>query len=310
MSVRAWFVFALALVVTGGCATSPPFRPLGPSAQLPPKVELEDIPFFPQTAYQCGPASLASALAWSGVPIRPEELTPQVYSPFRRGSLAADMIGATRRRARLAYPISSPPGLLAELAAGNPVIVLQEVGPVGNPSWHFALAIGYDLKASTIIVHSGIETRQSLSFRDFESTWSRSGYWGLVVLPPSKLPATVEEQLFLEAAVGLERARQWEAAAQAYGAARDRWPTSLGALIGLGNSRYAMGDFAGAEEIFRAAVETHPLASAPFNNLAHVLAEMGRHAEARAAAEKAVTLGGPLADISRATLLEIQAEEE
>lgn len=113
----------------------------------------------------------------------------------------------------------------------------------------------------------------------------------------------------MEAVVGLERARQWEAAVEAYGTAHERWPASLGALLGLGNSRYALGDLAGDEWAFRSAARAHPAAPVAFNNLAHVLAEMGRREEALAAARQAV-LGGPLADIYRATLADIQGEQQ
>lgn len=310
MSLRAWSAFALPLALLVGCATTQPIRAPELSEHFPPKVELENVPFFPQAKYQCGPASLAAALAWSGVSVRPEDLVSLVYSPSRQGSLPTEMSSATRRYGRIAYPISTPPDLLVELAAGNPVVVLQNVGVDWYPQWHFAVAIGYDLLEEKVILHSGIEARHILSWSRFAYTWKGSGNWGLVVLPPSRLPATATERAFLESVVGLERSRQWEAAAQAYDAARERWPASLGALIGLGNSRYAMGDLLGAERAFRAATRAHPLATSAFNNLAHVLAEMGRQEEALAAARQAVALGGPLADVSRTTLLEIQAGEK
>ena len=44
------------------------------SLVLPVRLELEGVPFVPQTAYQCGPASLAMVLAWVGHPVRPDEL--------------------------------------------------------------------------------------------------------------------------------------------------------------------------------------------------------------------------------------------
>ena len=50
--------------------------------------------------------------------------------------------------------------------------------------------------------------------------------------------------------------------------------------MGLGNSRYAIGDLTGAERAFRQAIETNPQNGAAFNNLAHVLAEQGYYAEA------------------------------
>ena len=59
--------FVLALAFLAGCATPQTDRLMKSPAQLPPKVELTNVPFFPQEAYQCGPAALAMALAWSGV---------------------------------------------------------------------------------------------------------------------------------------------------------------------------------------------------------------------------------------------------
>src|SRR3546814_2318796 len=34
---------------------------------LPRQVELSEVPFFPQEDYYCGPAALATVLAWGGV---------------------------------------------------------------------------------------------------------------------------------------------------------------------------------------------------------------------------------------------------
>lgn len=300
--------FLLLSVLLAGCATTHASRAPQTSRDLPPRVELGDVPFFAQEAYQCGPASLAMALAWSGVPVRPEDLVAWVYSPARQGSLPTDMISAARRHGRVAYPISTMQDVLAELAAGNPIIVLQDLG-LWRPRWHFAVAIGYDLAREEVVLHSGTESRQVLSFSHFERTWTRNGRWGLLVLPAGRLPATAKEQSFLEAVIGVERARQWEAAIQGYRAAHERWPGSLGALIGLGNSRHASGDLAGAEQAFLVATQVHPDAPVAFNNLAHVLAELGRRDEALAAARQAVALGGPLAHIYRATLADILSRQ-
>ena len=66
----------------------------------------------------------------------------------------------------------------------------------------------------------------------------------------------------------------------------------LGGLIGLGNSRYALGDRAGAEHAFRLALRAHPDSAAAFTNLAHVLAEMGRRENALAPARRATEVAG------------------
>lgn len=297
---------ALALLALGACAAPPPDRDFVFPGGLPPRVELTEVPFFPQDAYQCGPAALAMALSASGVSLRPAALVSQVYSPEREGSLATDVLGAARRRGRIAYPVATIEDLFAELAAGHPVLVMQDLGFPWYPRWHFAVAIGYDLSGGEIILRSGLISRKVMTLADFDRTWRRSDYWGIVVLGPSILPATVREPRFLEAAVALERAQKWKGAARAYEAARGRWPDSLGALIGLGSAYYALGDLERAEAAFRDAVHARPDAAPAFNNLAHVLGVLGRHEEAKAAAKKALAIGGPHLDAYRATLAAIE----
>ncbi len=296
------------LALPAGCAATYKDSRSKVPADLPARVELAEVPFFPQEAYQCGPAALAMALAWNGDPVRPEDLVPHVYSPARRGSLPTDMITAARRRARLAYPVSGLDGLLREVAAGNPVIVLQDEGVSGRSQWHYAVVFGYDREAGSILLRSGSESRRVLSLSRFEHTWKPGGSWALVVLPPTRLPATAEEAPVLEAAVGLERARHWQAAAQAYGAALARWPTSLGALMGLGNSRYALSDLIGAERAFREAVTAHPGSAPALNNLAQVLGELGRRDEAVMRSLRAVSLRPSEAGPYRTTLAELLAD--
>jgi ABC-type bacteriocin/lantibiotic exporter with double-glycine peptidase domain len=142
------------------------------SGNVPPYHELSAVPFFPQEAYQCGPASLAMALAWSGLEIDPVELAPQVYTPSLKGSLQPAMITAARRHGRVAYPVSGANALLKEIAAGHPVIVLQNLGLSWVPAWHYAVVIGYDLDKAMIVLHSGITNRKATALNTFENTWA------------------------------------------------------------------------------------------------------------------------------------------
>ncbi|MCK4486290.1 MAG: tetratricopeptide repeat protein, partial [Desulfobacterales bacterium] len=104
-----------------------------------------------------------------------------------------------------------------------------------------------------------------------------------------------------------EKAGQWQVAVQGYKTALARWPDSLGAHIGLGNSYYALGDKNSAEAAFRQATRRFPTNGSAFNNLAQVLWELGKHQEALEAARQAVKLGGPLVNTYRETLQQIQA---
>ena len=97
------------------------------------------------------------------------------------------------------------------------------------------------------------------------------------------------------------------AAVEGYRTALSRWPDSLGARIGLGNSYYSLGDKVSAERTFRAATHRFPNDGSVFNNLAQVLWEQGKEEDALEAAQKAVELGGPLVEMYLKTLEEIQA---
>ena len=297
----------LAAVALAACASPAGLDRGGLPPALPERAEVAAVPFLPQDELQCGPAALATALVWSGAAVTPEELAPAVFTPGRAGSLQQDMLSAARRHGRLAVPVADLAALLAELAAGHPVLVLQNLGLAWAPQWHYAVAVGYDRAAGELVLRSGREARRRVSFATFERTWARADHWALTILPPDRLPATAGAAALLEAAAGLERNGPQGAAASAWQAVLERWPDSLGALIGLANARYAAGELAAAAATLRRATAAHPDSAAAWNNLAHVLAESGERAAALAAADRAIGLGGPLAAIARTTRAEILA---
>ncbi|HVS25715.1 MAG TPA: PA2778 family cysteine peptidase [Burkholderiales bacterium] len=276
---------------------------------LPRQVELTAVPFFPQRDYQCGPAALAMALNAAGAKATPEQLKPEVYLPWRKGSLQVEMLAGARRQGFVAYPLSSGfPDLLADVAGGAPVIVLQNLGLSWYPVWHYAVVVGYDLDRQEIVLRSGEELRQILSLNTFLRTWQRSGFWAMLALPPDKLPASVSEQAYLSAVLALEKSGQLNAARSAYQTPAARWPDNPVALIGLGNIHHALGNLTEAEAAFRSAVLKHPESAAAFNNLAQTLADQGRREEALLAARRAVELGGTHLAASLATLRSIETQ--
>jgi tetratricopeptide (TPR) repeat protein len=276
-------------------------------SDLPVRAELADVPFYPQEDDYCGPASLAMVLAWGGVAADQDEIAAEIYTPGRDGTLANDMLGGARRNGRLAVKIAGLDHVLAEIAAGHPVIVFQNLALEWYAQWHYAVAVGYDLEAGDIVLHSGLNARHVTPLTTFEQTWRRADYWALVVLPPDQLPATATEAQVVEAAVALERVGRNDEAAIAYGAIVERWPSSAGAWLGLGNLAYGRGDLAGATQAFGRATVADPDFGAAWNNLAVVLAEQGRPKAAIHAAETAIATGNGDLDEFRRTLEEVSA---
>jgi len=78
-------------------------------------------------------------LGAAGKPIEPEALRPQVHLPDRRASLQVEMLAAARRNGLVAVELK--PGLsdlLAEIAAGDPAVVLRNLVLDRYPVWHYA----------------------------------------------------------------------------------------------------------------------------------------------------------------------------
>lgn len=304
-------VFFLGLALSGCASIFPQTNALnmGHQSNFPVQAELDNVPFFAQTKYQCGPASLAMVLNAAGVGVAPGSLVTQVYIPERKGSLQVEMLAATRRHGLIAYELAQRlTDVIHEIAAGTPVVVLENYGNFLYPVWHYAVAVGYDLGEGRIMRRSGAHARQSMPFEVFEYLWEAEGHWAMVALPPDRLPATATEARYANAVSDLEKSGQVQNARIAYSTLLRRWPNSLAGQMGLGNTAYAMKDLESARSAFTKATQDHPDAVAALNNLAQVLAELGEIDAALTAAGRAVSLGGPLLETTRTTLQEIRKE--
>ncbi len=275
-----------------GCVGTQTEQIISSRGALPASAEIERVPFHPQEQYYCGPASLAMALGWSGISLTPDEVATQVYTPGRQGTFAPDIVAAARRNGRLAVEVRDLDDLLAELAAGHPAIVFQNLRLSVFPQWHFAVAIGYDLNQRQLILRSGTTRRLVMPLDAFENTWRRADYWALVVLPPDAAPATPNPAPWLDAAAGLERTNRPQEAQLAYESFLARWPGNRAAQMGRANALFALNRFEGAEHAYRDVVTGDPMMAEAWNNLAYALHRQGKRDAAVRAAERAVTIGG------------------
>lgn len=290
----AGVLLSVALLIAG-CATAPSRAVFEQqwSAQWPERVLLEQVPFFPQDDTLCGPASLAMVAQAAGSRVMPETLTAQVYLPGRQGSLQVEMLAAARRQGLVPYLLRpSLAELVREVAAGEPVLVLQNLSLPFAPQWHYAVVVGYDRATQTVLLHSGTTPRLPMPLATFEHTWARSGRWAVRVAAPNRLPATAEADRWAAAVAPLERVDP-AAARVAWQSALARWPDHRISLLGLGNAAYAQGQRADAAAAYQAAAQTHPDFADAWNNLAQVRLELGDLPGAASAIVRAVALGGP-----------------
>jgi tetratricopeptide (TPR) repeat protein len=238
--------------------------------------EIADVPFFPQEAFQCGPAALAAVMNFHGVAKTPEQLKNRIFLPDRQGSLQLEIIAASRAQGLLVYPITPTlDALLQEIASGHPVLVLQNLGLDSLPRWHYAVAIGFDLSQQQIVLHSGVSPRLSRPLALFEMTWAKGGHWGVVILPTDRLPATAEKERYLQTASQLEEVGKLKAANKAYRLAVTKWPDSVLTWAALGNSEYLLGSYQDAANAYRRALAVAPQHHATWNNLAYALQGAG-----------------------------------
>ena len=308
MPALRWGPLALAaLLLLTGCAGRQLQLSAG-SERLPAQVELGETPFFPQDDYQCGPAALATMLVQRGVQTSPEALLPSVYLPSRKGSLKIELVASARQHGQLVYPLQpNLDALLAQLAAGHPVLVMQNLGLDWYPQWHFAVAVGYDRERRQLVLRSARTRRWVTDFTAFDKTWARAGRWAVLTLPPDRLPAEPRLQDWMQAASDLEQTGQRQAAATAYRTAQRHWPDEPLPAFALANLLHAAGDRAGAEQQLRASLSRRGDFAAGWFNLSEVLNERGcvsQASAARACARRLAPddprLGAPLAEAGKA----------
>ena len=263
----------LALSWLAACAA--PFDPdQRLSIEVPTRAKVAGVPLIQQEDFFCGPTSIAMVMQWAGAEVTQQEVAALAFSPVAGGTYLADMIGSSRRLGQLAVEISDFDQLLAEVTAGHPVIVFQNLGLGVFTVWHYGVVTGYDFAKDEIYLNSGQLNQMVMAFAVFERTWRRGDFWGLVVLPPNQLPVSVAEADVLSAAAALERVEQYQAAETLYETGALKWPESWLWQFGLGNARYAQGDLRGARRALRRARALDPSIPEVRTNLAFVESEI------------------------------------
>jgi ABC-type bacteriocin/lantibiotic exporter with double-glycine peptidase domain len=156
----------------------------GASAPAPHTIYVKEVPFFPQTQYQCGPASLAAVLNYWGRRVTPDDITKEIYRPDMKGTLSLDLfLYAKDQHMDASMHQGSWEFLETELKRDRPVIAFLNLGFRMVPIGHFVVVVGLEPERKTVIAYSGITKNERIPYDRFRAAWEKTNYWSLRVQP-------------------------------------------------------------------------------------------------------------------------------
>jgi hypothetical protein len=299
------FLPGAGILILSGCAA------LGPQLPLEDVEELTEVPFFPQSDYDCGPAALATVINAAGVTVTPAALIDAVYIEGLKGSLQVELLAATRREGLLPVPVGADPNaLLREVASGRPVLVLQNLALERRPAWHYSVVVGYAADKSRFILRSGAQPRRRERAARFLRSWRLADHWGFVAVRPGEIPVSATPDAYMRALLGASAHLAPESAARAYRAALARWPSESLVLFLAAAREHTLDNLDPAAALYRRLLALEPDHAAARNNLANVLLAQGCLDSAAREAEIALGMQLPDGDFVAAiseTIGEIEA---
>lgn len=183
---------------------------------LPDRVELNGVPYFRGKANHSGAMALAALLRQQGIEITPGLLDKPLHLPDQVDQLQSSTQRVAREYGMMVYPLeTSMRAVLAQVAAGYPVLVRYTDGAAFWSEPRYAVLVGYDRFKDSVLLRAADERRKIMSFSSFEAKWRDAGGWAVLIQNPVQLPAAVDRQRWLQAADELAKAGQEREAAKA-----------------------------------------------------------------------------------------------
>ncbi len=234
------------------------------------RIELSNTAFFPNEDRAAAAAALATMFYTDGLTSTgPLQVAPFLGNRTPPANLRGEFTGIAYQLDRLAFVL--PPTLdavFAEIRAGRPVMVLQKV-----PELRYAVVIGVEPQSNQMILRSGKEGRVYQPLGDFLSYWKGGDNWAMVISDGSRVPASATQASWIAVGEAATLANYPKLAEKnAYGAI-ERWPDQVVPWVALGNARYALKDWAGAQEAYLESLRLKAFNPVVRNNLALVLLE-------------------------------------
>lgn len=159
------------------------------STEFTPKPDfyINNVPFFPQKRYYCGPASLAGVMNFYGASVTEEEIAKEVYSTKLSGTLSMDILIYARTKGfEASYYKGNMEDIKKYISMGKPVILFLDLGYFFYPIRHYIVATGYNDKIGYLIAHSGVEKDKIISYKEIQSAWEKTGFGTILISPKGK----------------------------------------------------------------------------------------------------------------------------
>jgi hypothetical protein len=268
--VRSWRAVGVC-VAAAALAWSAPAAAGTPSDErsAPENVQLLDVPYVPQSGALCGGAALAMVLRYWGKPGVLAEDFAALVEPGQSGIRTGALVKAVEADGWTAFPLpETPTEVESHLAQGRPVIALIRAG---SGSYHYVVLVAW--ANGWVIIHDpNVGPFRAIREGEFNTAWSGSGGWALLVLPPRGTK---------------EQGAPDPAAADPPSPAA---PDGCGAMVEAGILLAQRGDTAAAELKFLAAQSLCPTSAAPLRERAGLQFRAEDWAGASRLAERALAL--------------------
>jgi len=147
---------------------------------VPVSTVIAGVPFLPQEEDTCGPSSLAMVLGFLGRKVDTAEIVRETRTEGLRGTLITDLTAAARRRGFAAEVVDLDlPRLRERIVAGDPVILLVDLGVWSWSRPHYLVAYGWTPEG--VVAHSGRERGKVIPFPTLDAQWAKMGRLAILV---------------------------------------------------------------------------------------------------------------------------------
>jgi predicted double-glycine peptidase len=181
LSICVAAVTLLLAVGLTGCALSPDGKSSVFSAPTG-SGKVENVPFYSQLTYHCGPACLAGVLNFYGDAVTANQIAKAIFRDNIHGTVTLDMVFYVRERGFSARWYSGNTNDIQGAVDGDvPLIVMIDLGFANLRKYHYMVVIGYNQEG--IIVNSGKVAGKFMRWDRFLPLWQRAKCWTLRVEP-------------------------------------------------------------------------------------------------------------------------------